>query len=173
MIDWVLWTFHVFKLPLTNLNVWWCMWSISFNPCVILVWYVWITWLTTSTFHHHLHRFRLLYFVFKALYLAIFFYDIWTLSISFNICLVWLNMMIIFTCFWLFMVTCVKINYFDGIWLSGIYLKLVLFKLCFMYALESFMFVIQIMFCVCFKLFMFYTLWPFWCCQRGREKWVF
>ena len=46
-------------------------------------------------------------------------YDIWTL-ISFNICLVWLNMM--------FMV-------FD-IWLSGFHFNLVLFKLCFVYVLN-------------------------------------
>ena len=34
-----------------------------------------------------------------------------------NICLVWLNMMIIFTCSWLFMVMSFKLNYFDDIWL--------------------------------------------------------
>ena len=52
------------------------------------------------------------YILFLKPCIWLYFYDIWTLSISFNICLVWLNMMIIFTCFWLFMVMCVKLNYF-------------------------------------------------------------
>ena len=82
----------------------------------ILVWFVfemfelldWLLWPSTTI----LIYLDYYYILFLKPCIWLYFYDIWTLSISFNICLVWLNMMLIFTCFWLFMVMCVKLNYF-------------------------------------------------------------
>jgi len=109
----------------------------------------------TALIYLHHHQFRLYYYYYILLLKSciwLYAYDIWTLSI-FNISLVWLNIY--------------------GLWYDDVVCIIMWFMSCFMNGLESFMFVLQSMFCVCFKLCMFYALWPFWCCQRGREKWVF
>ena len=95
---------------------WWLMTYLLFmNICfyynVRIIYY--LVWFQEASLFSCLNY----YILFLSLVFCYVFMTFEHLVFLLNICLVWLNMMIILTCSWLFMIMCFKLNYFNNIWL--------------------------------------------------------